>query len=219
MLLPSQDRLGIFIACRSRVSRVRGHKGRMDATRLEAEVKIPVERNPLDGYVEPEVRVVKPRHFEENWVLDFEDARLRRSASLLRIRRVGERGTITFKGPPQAHLSLKVREEVETEVAHPMRALAIFERLGLRPIYRYQKYRTEYRVQLPSGAALSVTFDETPMGNFLELEGDERSIREFLRRFRLEEKPLLRASYPTLYAEFCRVRGKPFGDMLFPETE
>lgn len=89
MLLPSQDRLGIFIACRSLVSRMRGHKGRMDATMLEAEVKIPVERNPLDGHAEPDVRVVKPRHFEENWVLDFEDERLRRSASLLRIRRVG----------------------------------------------------------------------------------------------------------------------------------
>ncbi len=187
----------------------------MEAVTLEAEVKIPVERNPLEGVAEPEVQLVKPRHFEENWVLDFEDGRLRRAEQLLRIRRVGDRGTIAFKGPPLAHRSLKVREEVETEIAHPMRALAIFERLGLRPIHRYQKYRTEYRVQLPSGATLSVMFDETPMGNFLELEGEEDDIREFLRQWRLEGRPLLRASYSTLYAEFCRTQGKPFGDMLF----
>jgi len=187
----------------------------MEAVTLEAEVKIPVERNPLEGVAEPEVQLVKPRHFEENWVLDFEDGRLRRAEQLLRIRRVGDRGTIAFKGPPLAQRSLKVREEVETEIAHPVRALAIFERLGLRPIHRYQKYRTEYRVQLPSGATLSVMFDETPMGNFLELEGEEDDIREFLRQWRLEGRPLLRASYPALYAEFCRTQGKPFGDMLF----
>ncbi|MCS6815940.1 MAG: class IV adenylate cyclase [Blastocatellia bacterium] len=184
---------------------------------IETEVKVPVEGNPLDGLAEPDVRLVRPRHFEENWVLDFEDGRLQRAGRLLRIRRVADRGTLTFKGPSLAHPRLKVREEIETEVRHPERALAIFERLGLRPIYRYQKYRTEYRVQLPSGAALSVMFDETPIGNFLELEGDEASIWEFLERFRLRKKPLLRASYPTLYAEFCRVQGKPFGDMLFEE--
>jgi adenylate cyclase class 2 len=187
----------------------------MEAVTIEAEVKIPVERNPFEGVVEAGVHLVKPRHFEENWVLDFEDGRLRRAGQLLRIRRVNDRGTITFKGPPQAHALLKVREEVETEIAHPMRALAIFERLGLRPIHRYQKYRTEYRVQLPSGVTLSVMFDETPIGNFLELEGDEDTIREFLRQWRLDGRPLLRASYPALYAEFCRTQGKPFGDMLF----
>mgnify|MGYP000058929919 CR=1 FL=1 len=184
---------------------------------IETEVKVPVEGNPLDGLAEPEVRLVRPRHFEENWVLDFEDERLRRSGILLRIRRAEDHGTLTFKGPPLTHPRLKVREEVETEVRHPERVLAIFERLGLRPTYRYQKYRTEYRVQFPSGVALSVMFDETPMGNFLELEGDEASIQEFLERFHLREKPLLRASYPTLYAEFCRAQGRPFGDMLFEE--
>jgi adenylate cyclase class 2 len=189
----------------------------MRATEIETEVKVPVEENPLNGLAEPDVQLVRPRHFEENWVLDFADGRLRRSGSLLRVRRAEDRGTVTFKGPPLPHPQFKVREEVETEVRHPERALAIFERLGLRPIYRYQKYRTEYRVRVPSGTTLSVTFDETPMGNFLELEGDDASIREFLERFRLREKPLLRASYATLYAEFCRAQGKPVGDMLFDE--
>ncbi len=186
------------------------------AMTIEAEVKIPLERNPFEGLAQPEVRMTRPRHFEDNWVLDFEDGRLRRAQSLLRIRCTGERGQLTFKGPPRDHPQLKIREELETEIGDPMRALAILERLGLKPVYRYQKYRTEYEVTLPSGAALSVTFDETPMGNFLELEGDERSVREFLRHFHLEDKPLVRASYPALYAEFCRARGEPFGDMLFP---
>jgi len=184
---------------------------------VETEVKVPIEGDPLHGLAEPDVQLVRPRHFEENWVLDFEDGRLQRSGRLLRLRRTGDRGTLTFKGPSLPHPHLKIREEIETEIRPPERALALFERLGLRPIYRYQKYRTEYRVRFPSGAALSVMFDETPMGHFLELEGDEASIREFLERFHLQGRPLLRASYPTLYAEFCRAQGKPFGDMVFEE--
>jgi adenylate cyclase class IV len=45
------------------------------------------------------------------------------------------------------------------------------ELLGFRPGFRYEKYRASFR--LPN---LHVDLDETPAGNFLELEGSPKAI-------------------------------------------
>jgi hypothetical protein len=42
--------------------------------------------------------------------------------------------------------------------------------MGLRPWFRYEKYRSTYR--LPGFSELLVELDETPIGDFLELEGE-----------------------------------------------
>ena len=46
--------------------------------------------------------------------------------------------------------------------------------MGLRPCFRYEKYRSTYR--LPGLPGLIVEVDETPIGDFLELEGSPMEI-------------------------------------------
>src|SRR5205085_5672576 len=144
-----------------------GRPKRSSRRNIEIEIKIPCESidrlKELPGKLELET----PRHFEDNWMLDTADARLKNEQSALRIRFVDGRGLITFKGLSNTTSNFKAREELETHTDEPNQMLAIFERLGYHPFFRYQKYRTVYKLALDESKSLKVMFDETPIGNFL----------------------------------------------------
>lgn len=186
---------------------------------VETEVKLRCLTNPLTDQAALHVSLVEPRYFEDNWVLDFDDHRLTSSRSLLRLRKAGGRGWLTFKYPPGEHPWLKVREEIQVMVDEPDSMLSLLEALGLKRVFRYQKYRTWYRVTLPDGSTLDAMFDETPMGNFLELEGEEQVIAEALRLLSVSAQELLQSSYPALWVEYCQAHGLSPGDMIFPSDQ
>jgi adenylate cyclase class IV len=108
-----------------------------------------------------------------------------------------------------------LRIELETEVASASEALAIFERLGFHRFFRYQKYRAVYEATLPSGKQLHVMADETPRGDFLELEGEEDAIAEALNLLGLTPADYILESYITLQLRHCQQQGKPLEDMVF----
>ena len=157
-----------------------------------------------------------PRHFEDNWLLDLPDQSLFKQGAALRVRSVDGKGTVTYKGVVrQTHESrLKVREEIETPVDEPERLIELFERLGYQRSFRYQKYRTGYSISL-EGRELKVVLDETPMGNFIEIEGDENSVLKALDAAEFSASDIIRDSYPELQAARCRARGLPLEDLVF----
>jgi len=153
-----------------------------------------------------------PRVFERNVVFDRDTGDLRSDGQLLRLREAGTLATLTFKGAsvPGKH---KSREERETRVADAGEMTAILERLGYRAVFVYEKYRTEF---LSAGSGTPViTLDETPIGNFIEIEGEPSAIDETARQLGFLESDYSTASYGSLYAEWCRERGIPPGNMTF----
>lgn len=163
-----------------------------------------------------------PRHFEDNWLLDTDEKQLGEKLAILRVRQSNEAGSLTYKekAAPDAPASqFKQRLEIETTLSDPAIALAIFERLGYEKWFRYQKYRTVYVATLPSGARLHVMADETPIGNFIELEGQEEAIAEAVKLLGVSRKDYVLESYLGLQAAACAERGKPFEDMVFANTE
>ncbi len=164
------------------------------------------------------LEVEMPRHFEDNWLLDTKERQLGEKLAILRVRQTGENGLLTYKekAAPNAPVSqFKQRLEIETTLDEPANTLAIFERLGFQPWFRYQKYRTVYRATLPSGARLQVMADETPIGNFIELEGEEEAITEGVNLLGIGPEDYVLESYLALQAANCAQQGKPFGDMTF----
>ena len=161
-----------------------------------------------------------PRHFEENVVLDFADGRLRGCGSLMRVRIAGGAATVTFKGPPVPAGPFKKRAETETSVGDGMALLGILSELGMAIWFRYQKYREEYHLAVPGHAgSVHVTIDETPIGNYVEIEGEEDAIREAARRLGIGETSFLRDSYYALYVKYCERQGRAPGHMIFAESE
>jgi len=156
-------------------------------------------------------RVSKGRVFESNTIFDTPKLALRKSRTLLRVREAGGVRTLTYKGRPDV-AKHKSREELEIEISGARAMSIIFERLGFRPAFRYEKYRTEYRQGGSSGFA---TLDETPVGVYLELEGTPHWIDRTSRKLGFEEKDYITASYARLYLDWCERRGLKPTNMLF----
>ena len=151
-------------------------------------------------------RLKKARHFEDNLLLDDPAGSLRAAGSVLRLRRVPEGGVLTHKGPRLLEAGLKSREERETAVADPDVLQDILERLGLRPVFRYQKYREAYEWR-----GQEIVVDETPIGTFLEIEGDPAGIHGAASALGFGPGDYVTDSYLGL---FLAAGGQ--GDMVFP---
>jgi adenylate cyclase class 2 len=192
---------------------------------IETEIKLKIENldHLLDLIRSLNATLAKPRHLEDNTLFDYPEGTLKYKGSALRIR-VSDQGTyLTFKGPSKIDSTLKVREELETPVENGATVAAILDKLGLVPIFRYQKYRTEYAVdvELPSLPApasngrVLLMIDETPIGNYLELEGSEGVVKAVAGKLGFAESDFIKSTYITLYRGYCEINDLPFGDMVF----
>jgi adenylate cyclase class 2 len=156
-------------------------------------------------------RISKRRVLEKNTVFDTGSQMLQKSARLLRLREIGKVGKLTYKGPPD-NGKYKSREELELDLSDTRTLGVIFDRLGYHPAFRYEKFRTEFRLSGSSGVAM---LDETPIGAYLELEGSPTWIDRTARRLAFAETDYITASYARLYLEWCEARGVEPSNMLF----
>src|SRR5829696_8070415 len=88
-------------------------------------------------------------------LLDNAADELRGRGCALRIRLENGKSRITFKGPIQDS-AMKTRDEFETLVGDGVMLLRLFEELGFRVWFRYEKYREEF-----SHEDVIVAVDET----------------------------------------------------------
>jgi adenylate cyclase class 2 len=178
----------------------------------EVEIKLPVDDRSAvrRRLLAIGLRVRSRRALERNMVYDTPAGELRSTGRLLRLRRYGPASVLTFKGPPRSGRH-KVREEREVAVADPAGFAAILERLGYRPVFYYEKYRTVFGGARAGQAAL----DETPIGDFLELEGAPRWIDSTARRLGYQPADYITASYGSLYLDFCEETGAQPDRMAF----
>jgi len=156
-------------------------------------------------------RVSRPRVFERNLVLDDSRGSLRKRGMLLRVRGAGKTVTCTFKGP-EIPGRLKRRKETEFEASELGACLAVFEALGYREAFRYEKYRTEFSRDGEDGIA---TLDETPIGVYLELEGPARWIDRTAKALGFSRDSYITASYGRLYFAWCKASGVEPAGMTF----
>lgn len=160
-------------------------------------------------------RRVKARSFESNRLFDFPDGPLRRAQRLLRLRFTGGKALLTFKGAPARSSRYKVRTEIETEVKDGRRLERILESAGLRVFFRYDKYRTTYTESKNVGRG-AVVFDETPIGDYLELEGPRRWIDQVARLLGYGPRDYITLSYMALYYQKSLAAGRKPANMVFP---
>src|SRR5260370_20598663 len=203
----------------------------------EREIKLRIEDLPAlrRGLAKIRALVVTPRVHELNVLFETPGFDLAKHEHLLRIRtetagasrartsRDGMRALVTFKRPVPAEEGNgkgerhKVREEIELEVSDEKALARIFEGLGLNAWFRYEKFRTTFR--LPASRAwakrLLIELDETPIGIFLELEGPAGAIDQAAQPLGFETKDYILANYMVLYREHCRSRGEEPSNMLF----
>ncbi len=146
-------------------------------------------------------RVADRRKIERNWVFDRQDGLLRRSNRLLRVRRVGKTAWLTVKGPAARETAHKVRDEFEIETGDGASLMSMLEALDYRVTWCYEKYRSGFTKPRERGKIL---LDETPIGNFLELEGPAAWVDATARSLDFEAGDYITLSYRRLFEAFRR---------------
>ena len=150
-----------------------------------------------------------PETFEDNIVLDRR-GELRTRGALLRVRKFGRYAIATFKGPTAFEGGVKTREEVQTGVESFELAIQLFDSLGFKPVFRYQKYREVWRVR-----DVEVVLDRTPIGHYFEIEGPLDVIRVVAEELGMNMEAGIRQSYADLYRQHRRTRADLPENMVF----
>ncbi len=177
----------------------------------ETEIKLPFPSaaEAIERLRELGANFLHERAFEDNVAYDLPSGDLRAAGRLLRLRRYGGRAWLTYKAPAGGGGRHKVRTEHETEIGDPDALERLLGDLGYRPAYRYQKHRTV--LALP-GVEASV--DETPLGCFVELEGDPEAIDALALRLGFSADQYIVATYRELHEAACASRGVAAGNLL-----
>jgi adenylate cyclase class 2 len=211
----------------------------------ETEIKLKISDLPAFHRALKRIRAIpagpgNSRVHEENVIFDTPRRGLAKHGQLLRIRteapEVGrkankggpkQRVVLTFKQPiaragdveteVASYGPYKIREEIELEVADAGILARIFEGLGMSGWFRYEKYRTTFR--LPDSKAwargLLIELDQTPIGTFVELEGPAAAIDQAAEELGFSKSDYVLENYLSLYVEHCRRTGQEPRHMLF----
>jgi adenylate cyclase class 2 len=154
-------------------------------------------------------RVVPPTR-EVNDLFDRPDGWLRGAGRVLRIRRYGEESILTLKGRAELVGGMKSRTEDETTVGDPEVAQRVLVGLGFERKFRYEKDR-----EIWSFGTVEIAIDRTPLGYFLEIEGDEPEVRKAARVLSIDDDDVVPISYASLWREWRDAHPEAAPDMLF----
>lgn len=182
---------------------------------VETEIKFRVDD--LDGLTSrleaAGFALCTPRSFESNVLYDTPDREMRARTEILRIRRYAGRWTVTHKRLPDSgpgEDTHKHRIETETEIGAGAALEEIFLSLGLVAAFRYEKWRTEW-----SDGEGHCVVDETPIGNYAELEGSPAWIDGAAARLGVDRAHYITLSYGRLFDLWREERGSRAQDLTF----
>jgi adenylate cyclase, class 2 len=154
-------------------------------------------------------RRVTPRTDEMNALYDLPGQPLRKRGELLRLRKYGKDWVLTHKAKGTAGRH-KIRVETETKIADGEKMDAILHALGFRPTFRYEKFRAEW-----SDGRGHVVVDETPIGNFGEIEGPARWIDETAKALGIDTGDYITDTYAGLFFAWKAKTRSPAKEMTF----
>ncbi|GAC1427751.1 MAG: hypothetical protein NVSMB62_25690 [Acidobacteriaceae bacterium] len=189
----------------------------------EVELKFPVDdlalldsRLPGLGF-----KLITPRTFEQNTLFDTADRTLLHSRQILRLRRYGDLWTLTHKRQPgkedDRSARYKTRIETETHLDDGPAMGQIFEQLGYTPVFRYEKFRSEW--ESGSNTSAHLVLDETPIGTFAELEGPPDWIDAALAEIGVDPARCLTESYGKLFLAWKQRTGSAATDLTFDQIQ
>jgi adenylate cyclase class 2 len=113
--------------------------------------------------------------------------------SVLRLRRIGKHGILTYKERFPTRSGIKHQREDETRVADPEAMELILDALGLTPALVYEKRRETWAL-----GKTEIVIDELPFGLFMEIEGTEQGIRDVESKLGIKRLRTEMNTYPQL---------------------
>jgi adenylate cyclase, class 2 len=154
-------------------------------------------------------RLKTPPTHEVNSLYDQPGQTLRKKGELLRLRKYGDQWVLTHKAKGKSGRH-KTRVELETHVENGKQMDSILRGLGFTPTFSYEKYRAEW-----SDNRGHVVLDETPIGNFGEIEGPPRWIDRTARVLGITSADYITKTYAELFFAWKRRTRSRANSMTF----
>ena len=129
--------------------------------------------------------------FEVNTLYKLDGSEI--GSTVLRLRRIDDRGILTFKQRLPSDSGLKHQCEEETAVDDPDAMEAILEALGLVPAAVYEKRRETW-----VRGKTEIVIDELPFGLFMEIEGTANDINDVESKLGIKGLRTEMLTYPRL---------------------
>ena len=176
---------------------------------IETEIKIKVQDlHSVKRKIKQKGGIYESSFFEDNIVFDDAHGTLFKKRYLLRLRK-SDRVTVTVKTPMEKG-RYKVMQEYEIQVSDFDQTLSILNILGYKKVFRYQKMREIFSVQ-----RTKVFLDDTPIGYYIEIEGEGPDIEHTAKLLGLDGEEKITRNYFEVYRDYCKERGLKPGDMIF----
>jgi adenylate cyclase class 2 len=157
------------------------------------------------------LKQVTPRTHEMNTLFDLPGRPLRARGDLLRLRKYGESWLLTHKARgKEKDGPHKTRIETETRLDDGEKMEGILRALHFEPCFRYEKFRAEWQ-----GEPGHVVIDETPIGNFAEIEGPPEWIDSIAHDLGISPNDYITETYAGLFFQWKRQTGSPAREMTF----
>lgn len=150
---------------------------------------------------------------ETNILFDTPERAISSRGEVLRIRLYGKVWTLTHKSQGTAGPH-KLRTETEMTISDGDALASIFGALGLQPSFRYEKFRSEW-----TDGKGDVVVDETPIGDYGEIEGPPGWIDRTAKRLGIAPSAYITASYAGLFYEWKQRTKNPAMEMTWKKIK
>ena len=152
---------------------------------------------------------ITPSTHEMNTLYDLPGQKLRKRGDMLRLRKFGDEWLLTHKAKEKSARH-KSRVERETKIEDGKQMDSILRALGFQATFRYEKYRAEW-----SDGKGHVVVDETPIGNFGEIEGAPRWIDRTARALGIDRRDYITQTYAPMFFQWKRRTRSAANEMTF----
>lgn len=145
---------------------------------------------------------LKPEEYiqikEIDYSFDMQEGFLSHQGKLLRLRRIGKKTVLTFKGP-RILSRFKKREEINISFSEFRSIWQLLHRVGFVGLFTKEKIRQRFRYK-----NVEVCLDRLPfIGYYLEIEGKDKDITRFMAYLDLNMRDAVKESYNQLFNLFC----------------
>jgi adenylate cyclase, class 2 len=154
-------------------------------------------------------RVVTKRTLEMNTLVRPSRRSAAETAGIAAVAPLRLEWTLTHKAGQKTgrHSS---REELETSVGDGKQMDLILRALGYAPSFRYEKFRAEW-----TDGKGQVVVDETPIGDFCEIEGAPRWIDATAKKLGVSEGDYITKNYASLFLDWKARTSSSAEEMTF----
>lgn len=168
----------------------------------EIEVKVPVKDFKEVKKLLKNLKAKKKckETLEKNILFENKYIKIKDKDWVFRLRSFGEKNLLTLKTKAKGKKGFKVREEINLYFDDFEKMKKILEKLGFFEAFYYEKYRESYDL-----SGLEISLDRTPVGNYVELEGEYRKILSFLDKMGVKIEQTLSLSYYQLFRIFNKI--------------